>query len=674
VTALAKHKRIPVEELEGYGVCDLPTGGVGIYYYGPTGEEIAVKRRTAFKAKEGSYWPKATPLAAYGQWKLPKAAKAGILFLVEGESDCWTLWHYGLPALGLPGSNTVKTLQQEHVESVQTIYVHREPDTGGEQFIQGVCDRLQELHFPGKVFDLHMPEGVKDPSDLHAEDERNFLQRFDAAIQAATPVKLGFVHSVLSVPCLWQPPIPLDEAPQVAPFPIDVLPGRLADFVDEVGRALNAPPDYAAVPMLTIAGAAAGTSRAVEIKRGWTERGCLYAGVVGAPGGAKTPALKHVARPVYDEQSKLAKNYRIAKREWNKLEPTERGDPPTRETVYVCDVTTEKLAEILRDNPRGVALIRDELTGWVASMNQYRAHGRGADRQFFLSAWAGEPVHVDRKNKDEPVYVPHPFIGAIGGLPPDLLPKLRGEKDIADGWFDRILFSFPTPPQAVGETWACVSEEATEEWGRVVKHLWSLKPVILADDSTCPQFINFTQCGKTAWEAFTNGLAADLNDESLPNAVRGHLAKFKGYGARLSLIIHLLREACGEITANAIDGESVQRAGQLIAYFRSHALKVHAALGSDKRVADASQLWKWIRRQERATFTRRDAYRAMRGRVSRVDDLSPILELLTKHGYIRPVHEESQSGPKGGRPSEVYEMNPLDSGQNGQNGQNPAGG
>ena len=60
------------------------------------------------------------------------------------------------------------------------------------------------------------------------------------------------------------------------------------------------------------------------------------------------------------------------------------------------------------------------------------------------------------------------------------------------------------------------------------------------------------------------------------------------------------------------------------------------------------------------------------GRVGRVDDLDPLLELLTKHGYCRGV-ETGRPGP-GRKPSEVYEMNPLAIGLNGpigQNGQNP---
>ena len=190
LAALANAKRLPVAFLRKLGLHDLSGNGVGITYYGPTGEEFAVKRRTALKAKNGSYWPKGRPLAAYGQQRLDAAAKAGFLILVEGESDCWALWYHGVPALGIPGANAVKnTLDREHVEAVQTVYVHREPDKGGETFTAGVRDRLAALGFDGNVFELRMPDGIKDPADLHVADPALFKARLEEAIRAATPLE-----------------------------------------------------------------------------------------------------------------------------------------------------------------------------------------------------------------------------------------------------------------------------------------------------------------------------------------------------------------------------------------------------------------------------------------------------------------------------------------------------
>src|SRR6516165_9732314 len=91
---LADHKHLPVDVLRQSGVTESQRG-LEIDYLDTAGNHIATKRRTALKAGEGSYWPAGQSLAAYGQWRVGEAQQTGILYLVEGESDVWTLWHYG---------------------------------------------------------------------------------------------------------------------------------------------------------------------------------------------------------------------------------------------------------------------------------------------------------------------------------------------------------------------------------------------------------------------------------------------------------------------------------------------------------------------------------------------------------------------------------------------------
>jgi hypothetical protein len=142
-------------------------------------------------ASEGSYWPAGRPLAAYGLWKVHEAHQAGFLILVEGESDCWALWHHGLPALGLPGCGTARTLTADTLSGVETVYVHREPDRGGAQFSAGVAARLGELGFAGQAFALALSDGVKDPADLHVADPERFKERLEEAIRASQRLEVA---------------------------------------------------------------------------------------------------------------------------------------------------------------------------------------------------------------------------------------------------------------------------------------------------------------------------------------------------------------------------------------------------------------------------------------------------------------------------------------------------
>ena len=232
------------------------------------GTETAVKKRTAIKANEGSYWPKATPLQAYGEHRIDRANAKGFLIVGEGESDAWTCWWHDFPYLGLPGSSTVKTLTSEHVACVQSIYVVREPDRGGETFVKAMSGRLRELGFAGKVFELRMPDGIKDPADLHVADPDQFKRRLQEAIKASPRLHLtsGPHWPLAAEP--WERIIPLNDAPAVQPFPLDVLPGHLVDYVDCVSATLPCPSDYVGVPLIALAGNARALAGPLRSSRG----------------------------------------------------------------------------------------------------------------------------------------------------------------------------------------------------------------------------------------------------------------------------------------------------------------------------------------------------------------------------------------------------------------------
>jgi hypothetical protein len=695
VGQLAEHKQLPVRFLKVVGLHDT-SRGVSVPFYDSTGEEIVVKTRTALVAKEGSRWPTGVPLAAYGQWKLDEATKAGFLIVVEGESDCWALWHHGLPALGLPGANTAGCLTAEQVEAVETVYVHREPDKGGEEFVKGVAARLKVIGYRGKAFELRMPEGVKDPADLHVKDPAKFLETIKTCTLGATPLGPGGdgfardrtgedAQSGGASPSPWEPPLPLDQVPEAPTFPLTVFPERLKRFAESSAFSMNCPTDYVAVPMLVLAGASIGAARCLEIKPGWSELPGLYAAVVAPPGSVKSNALKLVARPVCDEQSRL---HQIYLRERQAAEDGVEGVRPREKVIFVADVTTEKLAQVLEDNPRGVVLVRDELTAWTRSMDQYKG-GKGADRQFFLSAWSSEPVSVQRKNPQSPsVFVARPFLGVVGGLPPDLLPTLRGSREVCDGFLDRILLSYPAPLPAKAEDWRCVDDGHLREWADTLKWLRNLGPQKAEDGNERPRSVCLTSCGREEWVRFTTRLADAMNKGDLTDNLKGVWSKHRGYCARLALILHCLRLSAGEADGEVVDGTSVALAAKTIDYFQGMAIKVHAMIDSDPRLADAKRVLKWLRFKYGGssqnsqfpqnptdeddsvetvnsvnhphtyeTVSQRDIHSGVLGGRFTPEEAAGVVSILVRYGYLRPVPPVTRSGP-GRSASPRYEVHP----------------
>jgi len=160
--------------------------------------------RTSVSAGDGSYWEGAeAPLIAYGLWRLQEARDAKTLWLVEGESDCWTQWSHNIPALGIPGAGNAKVLEAVHLREITTLYIVQEPPTpgkkgdAGKQFVDGLCQRLKEIGFQGEVYAVSLQRSleVKDPNELHKKlfiEKRlqNYQSELEKALHEAIPLDL----------------------------------------------------------------------------------------------------------------------------------------------------------------------------------------------------------------------------------------------------------------------------------------------------------------------------------------------------------------------------------------------------------------------------------------------------------------------------------------------------
>ena len=110
----------------------------------------------------------------------PGSKSAGYVVLVEGESDCHTLWHHGIEALGIPGAATWKDEWTGHLEGVEKVYAVVEPDQGGA----ALWERLAASPLREKLHRVEL-EGAKDPSELHLRDPARFKENLRAAFKRA---------------------------------------------------------------------------------------------------------------------------------------------------------------------------------------------------------------------------------------------------------------------------------------------------------------------------------------------------------------------------------------------------------------------------------------------------------------------------------------------------------
>ena len=139
----AEAKGLPEPFLHKLGLSELSYLGqtaIRIPYLDAGGEERAIRFRLALEGPDRFRWKNGSKPFLYGLWRLEEARRVGYVWLVEGESDCHTLWQHGIPAIGLPGANGWREDRDaEHLDGIETIYVVIEPDQGGESVLKWIA-------------------------------------------------------------------------------------------------------------------------------------------------------------------------------------------------------------------------------------------------------------------------------------------------------------------------------------------------------------------------------------------------------------------------------------------------------------------------------------------------------------------------------------------------------
>jgi hypothetical protein len=186
----AAAKRLPADFLASVGVSEcsyLGAHAVRMEYRDESGAVRAARFRLALeKAEDGDHrfvWRKGNKAMPYGLWRLEAARKGGSVALVEGESDCQTLWFHRLPALGIPGAKTWREDWAHYLDGFSPIYVVDEGDSGG----RSVHAWLSRSAIRDRVYLVRLPNHLNDPSGLYLDDPERFLERWQLALDHAIP-------------------------------------------------------------------------------------------------------------------------------------------------------------------------------------------------------------------------------------------------------------------------------------------------------------------------------------------------------------------------------------------------------------------------------------------------------------------------------------------------------
>ena len=137
-----------------------------IPYFNENSDEVTYRKRYGGKAFRWKYGA-GKDICMYGEWKLEQIRTAGYVALVEGESDSQSMWYMGISTLGIPGASMMRKEWATTLQDLK-VYIHVEPDKGGETFLHKVTTALRDGNFIGQVYKWSCKNlGCKDPSDVY---------------------------------------------------------------------------------------------------------------------------------------------------------------------------------------------------------------------------------------------------------------------------------------------------------------------------------------------------------------------------------------------------------------------------------------------------------------------------------------------------------------------------
>ncbi len=347
------------------------------------------------------------------------------------------------------------------------------------------------------------------------------------------------------------------------------------------------PPEFVAAAALVALSSIVGARCAIKPKARdpWLIVPNLWGGIVGDPSAKKSPAWAAALRPLDALIARASETHRQALAEYETervvfdaqkdaiegrikeaAKKASKGDPgviarelrahgdqapaePILRRYRTNDSTVEKLGELLRDNPAGLLVLRDELVGLIAN---WEREGREGERAFFLEAWNGnQAFDTDRIGRGH-ISIANLCLAIFGGIQPDKLVIYLEQAAHAlgnDGMLQRFqLLVYPDPRpwewrdrlpdktarDAAFGVFKKLAEFDPAEWGAAPADEMAKFPWFRFGDEAQRVFIE--------WSEDLHRVRMPAEDDPI---IRQHLAKYDKLFPALALILHLVDLAAG---------------------------------------------------------------------------------------------------------------------------------
>lgn len=602
------------------------------------------------------------------------AQRTGTDLLPVGLGGCWG-WRGRIgKAEGIDGSRVDVTgpLPDLAVCDGRKVYVCLDANVATNSKVQAArAATVRELRKRGcnvLICNLPLVDGVNGPDDLIAV-------RGDDAMQAVFDGATARIETGQDEE--WPEPESLgEELPPVPPFDAGLLPVSLRPMVEDVADRIQVPLDFPAVVAVATLAGVCGRRALIQPKEhdsSWLIVPNLWGGIVGDPGKKKSPVIAAITAPAraveadwradhaeamreYEAAQERAKldntvwteSYKHAKKKGQALpaKPESSISEPLQRRLIAVDATFEKLHELLAENPAGLFVLRDELTGWLASLEK---QGRESERAFYLECWAGDSgFTIDRIGRGS-IHVEHCCVSLFGGIQP---PRLRA-------YLTDALRDGPSNDGLIQRFQLLVWPDAKKDWSyrdrlpdaKAMRAAEDVYRRIAGMDADSPFRLKFTADAQALFVEWLTDLETRLRADEISPFMQAHLAKYGKLMPALALLFSI-----ADSSLEAVGLHHAQQAADWCEYLAHHARRVYASRISPERLAAMSlaQRLKKGWKRDKGTFTIRDVYQNDWSGLGTADEVRAAVRVLEDAGWVRAEKPKSDTG----RPSEVYAVNP----------------
>lgn len=651
--------------------------------------------------KGGYHWnlDGADPLP-YRLPELLAALEAGKMVVIcEGEKDCDRLHGLGITATtNSAGAGKWTDKHSAYFPAGAKVLILPDNDAPGRNHAQAVARALYDRGCIVRVVELPGLPEKGDVSDwLDAGHTKAELSEMAKAAPIWTPET---APEVAEEPAAdesaddWPEPLPLasPELPPVAPMTPEMLPEPFRAWLADIARRMQCPLDFVAVGAIVAASSVIGAGCGIrpKIRDDWEVICNLWGGPVARPSMMKTPSLAEVIKILARMEAEEAESFEELKRFHDagaealkakkdalksemlaaaKGKKTARamdiiqadmasmdpGDEVTRRRFKTNDATVEKLGELLNQNPRGLLVFRDELTGLLLSWDR---EDRQSDRAFFLEAWNGSGSFTTDRIGRGTVDIKNTCLSILGGIQPGKLQAylFQAAANLTnDGMVQRFqLLVYPDEPagwKLIDDSPDRPARDRATVIFRALAEMDFRQAGAEGEDDERP-FFHFDNAAQGLFYEWLTELEGKIKSEENPLLCE-HFAKYRSLMPSLALVFHLIGVA-GGASPGPVTAGAAAMAADWVDYLETHARRIYSLI-LDMGPRSAAALAAKIKEGKvNDGFTARDVYKNHWQILDDPELVAGACDELESLGWIR----KESILQTGGRPKVKFFINP----------------